>query len=70
MFYKFRLQLKESYAMPNVLGNHNMPVHTYRWTDVAVCNKIDESLKALKASYESKGFECRIWNCMENKIAG
>ena len=22
--------------MPNVLGNHSMPVYTYRWKDIAV----------------------------------
>ena len=32
---RYRLQRKESYAMPNVLGNHSFPVHTYRWKDIA-----------------------------------
>lgn len=27
----FCLERKESCVMPNILGNHSMPVHTYRW---------------------------------------
>ncbi len=38
MPYKYRLQVKTAIAMPNILGNHSMPVHTYRWTDIAVSN--------------------------------
>lgn len=38
---RYRLQRKESYAMPNVLGNHNFPVYTYRWVDIAVSDDID-----------------------------
>lgn len=33
---RYRLQRRESVAMPNILGNHSMPVYTYRWKDVAV----------------------------------
>ena len=33
---RYRLQRKETVAMPNVLGNHSMPVYTYRWKDIAV----------------------------------
>ena len=33
---RYRLQRKEQYAMPNVLGNHSFPVYTYRWKDVAI----------------------------------
>lgn len=33
---RYRLQRRESVAMPNVLGNHSFPVYTYRWKDVAV----------------------------------
>ena len=32
---RYRLQRRESVAMPNILGNHSMPVYTYRWKDVA-----------------------------------
>lgn len=33
---KYRLQRKESYSMPNILGNCSFPVATYRWKDIAV----------------------------------
>ena len=33
---RYRLQRKETVAMPNVLGNTSQPVYTYRWKDVAV----------------------------------
>lgn len=25
------LERKEPHVIPNILGNHSMPVHTYRW---------------------------------------
>lgn len=31
------LEHKENYTMPNILGNHSMPVKTWRWKQVAVC---------------------------------
>lgn len=30
---RYRLQCKEPYAIPNILGNHSFPVHSYRWVD-------------------------------------
>ena len=30
------LERKEPYAMPNILGNHSFPVHTYRWRQIAI----------------------------------
>jgi hypothetical protein len=33
------LERKEPYAMPNILGNHSMPVHTYRWKAIAICEE-------------------------------
>ena len=30
------LERKEPYTMPNILGNHSFPVHTYRWRQIAV----------------------------------
>lgn len=33
---RYRLQRKESVAMPNVLWNRSFPVYSYRWKDVAV----------------------------------
>lgn len=31
---RYRLQHKEQYVMPNVLGNCNYPVYTHRWKDI------------------------------------
>ena len=35
---RYRLQHKETIARPNILGNHSMPVYTYRWKDIAASN--------------------------------
>ena len=32
---RYRLQQKEPYTMPNILGNCSFPIHTYRWKDIA-----------------------------------
>ena len=31
---RYRLQRKEAYHMPNILGNHSFPVVAYRWKDI------------------------------------
>ena len=31
---RYRLQVKETVARPNVLGNKSYPVYTYRWRDL------------------------------------
>lgn len=31
---RYRLQMKETIARPNILGNHLMPVYSYRWRDL------------------------------------
>ena len=41
---RYRLQRKQTYAMPNVLGNRSFPVFTYKWIDIAVSDDFD-SLK-------------------------
>ena len=33
---RYRLQRKETYHMPNILGNHSFRVVTYRWKDLLV----------------------------------
>lgn len=43
---RYHLQRREKIALPNVLGNHSMPVHTYRWKTIAVCAE-REPLKEL-----------------------
>ena len=32
---RYRLQRKEPFSMPNILGNRSYPVKTYRWRDIA-----------------------------------
>lgn len=32
---RYRLQRKETVALPNILGNHSFPVYTFRWRDIA-----------------------------------
>lgn len=44
------LERKEQYVFSNVLGNHNMPVYSYRWKIVAKCESrepLEEELKKL-----------------------
>lgn len=44
------LERKEPYTMPNILGNHSMPVYTYRWKAIAVCEEkepLEEQLTKL-----------------------
>ena len=47
---RYRLQRKETYSMPNILGNHSMPVRTYRWKDIAVSGDLEELKKHLPNS--------------------
>jgi len=42
------LERKEPYCMPNILGNHSMPVATYRWKAIAVCEDRGELEKELE----------------------
>lgn len=34
--FRYRLQRKEPYSMPCVIGNCSYPLPTYRWKDIAV----------------------------------
>ena len=58
---RYRLQMKEPYTMPNILGNHSMPVHTYRWKDIAASSDLEELKKHLP---NDKNY--RIIDTMEN----
>ena len=33
---RFRLQRKEQWVISNTLGNHSMPVYSWRWKDIYV----------------------------------
>lgn len=48
---RYRLQRRETLVRPNVLGNHSMPVHSYRWKDVA-CSDDREALVEMAAGRE------------------
>lgn len=41
---RYRLQRKEPYTMPNILGNHSMPVHSYRWKYIAVSGDFESKV--------------------------
>lgn len=42
------LERKEQYVLPNILGNHSMPVYSFRWKAIAVC----ESKEPLEVELE------------------
>lgn len=44
---RYRLQRKEGCYIPNTLGNHSFPVHTFRWKDVAASNDRTELEKLM-----------------------
>ena len=39
--YRYRLQRKEPWVIPNVLGNRSMPVHSWRWKDIYASDDYD-----------------------------
>lgn len=45
---RYRLQRKEPFAMPNILGNASQPVHTFRWKDIAVSDSREALEKCVK----------------------
>lgn len=38
--------------MPNVLGNHSMPIKTFRWRDVALSNDRESLERAIGGRHE------------------
>ena len=46
---RYRLQRKEPYVMPNIIGNRSIPVHTYRWKDILASDNKAELKKYLPA---------------------
>lgn len=52
---RYRLQVKETVARPNILGNCNFPVYTYRWKDIYASDSKAELERILP-----KGSEYRI----------
>ena len=46
----YRLERKERYVMPNILGNRSYPVPTYRWKTIAICEEkqpLEEVMKTM-----------------------
>lgn len=60
---RYRLQRKEAYAIPNILGNHSFPVHTYRWKDVAAS---DDRFALEKLMTNSKDYRIEDTRPAEN----
>lgn len=50
----FFLERKEPYAMPNILGNHSFPVHSWRWRQVAVCAEREPLERMIPPSKEKE----------------
>ena len=50
------LERKEAYAMPNILGNHSMPVHTYRWKQLYACEKKEPLVDLIPKGVEAKEY--------------
>lgn len=59
---RYRLQKKVKVAMPNILGNHSMPVDTYRWKDIYASDS-----KAELEAILPKGNEYRIEDTRPNE---
>ena len=65
---RYRLQRKEPYAQRNILGNHSMPVHTYRWKDIAVSSDLEELKKHLPNNPDYRIIDVFFNYEMEKKI--
>lgn len=53
---RYRLQRKEQYVMPNILGNKSFPIYTHRWKDVA----LSDDLISLKDMFPADSKKYRI----------
>lgn len=51
---RYRLQIKEPYSMPNILGNHSMPVKTFRWRDLALSNDKEALKRAARGRHDMR----------------
>ena len=51
---RYRLQIKEPYTMSNILGNHSMPVKTFRWRDLALSNDKEALERAARGRHEMR----------------
>lgn len=56
---RYRLQRKEPHTLPNVLGNHSMPVHTHKWSDIAISGSrggLEEYARAMAITLDGKNY--------------
>lgn len=56
---RYRLQVKEQVAKPNILGNCNFPVYTYRWKDIYASDSKAELEKILPRGNEYRIVDTR-----------
>lgn len=45
---RYRLQRKEDWVIPNILGNRSMPVHSWRWKDIYASDDYDALANLMK----------------------
>ena len=49
------LDRKERYSMSNILGNCSMPVNTWRWKGIAICEDVEPLEEVLSnMTYEQR----------------
>ena len=51
--YRYRIQRKIPYAMPCIIGNHSMPLPTYKWVDIMATGDLKSAISILE-SYSLK----------------
>ena len=61
---RYRLQRKEQYVCPNILGNHSFPVYSYRWKDISTSASL-EILREYQAENGLVGDQYRIVDVKE-----
>lgn len=47
---RYRLQRKERFVIPNIVGNRSMPVYSYRWKDILASDSKEALLKCMPDS--------------------
>lgn len=61
----FFLERKESYVMPNILGNCSQPVYTYRWKAIAKSETerpLLDMIEDMDVATHRHDFWRKIWN--------
>ncbi len=58
---RYRLQVKETIARPNILGNHSMPVYSYRWRDLYASDDKEALEKMMPKDKNYRIYDTRRW---------